>query len=345
MSIETKRIKNTQLPSMYFGCDPEFFLEKDGEVIGSEKLISENGLEFLGGLGTNKVIRDGIQTELNPAPNTCRQRVARNISRCFIALKEQITTDGTGIKVNFEQTRTITEKEMDSLSDDSKQFGCKESRSVAGENSKIAIKDASKYFKRSAGGHIHLSPPSYGKAMVQNDAERVIKLMDIIVGNTCVLLDRDKGNIERRKNYGKAGEFRLPSHGIEYRVLSNFWLRSYVLMSFVFSLTRFALHCYLNGHAERFFAVVDYDDIQKAINENDAELARKNFDKVKELFPIGDIDVNNPLTQKNLKKFDKFVEKGMDHWFKEDPLTHWKNVKPEGGSDGWEAFVEHTLSE
>jgi hypothetical protein len=62
-----------------------------------------------------------------------------------------------------------------------------------------------------------------------------------LVGNTCVLLDRDPRAAERRQIYGRAGEYRLPDHGLEYRTLSNFWLRAYPLFSLVMGLSRLAV--------------------------------------------------------------------------------------------------------
>ena len=77
---------------------------------------------------------------------------------------------------------------------------------------------------------------------LHEDPLLAVKILDIVVGNTCVIMDRAPSQVERRKVYGRAGEYRLPAHGIEYRTLSNFWLRSYQLTHLVFSLARFAIN-------------------------------------------------------------------------------------------------------
>ena len=83
-----------QFKSIVFGCDPEFFFSKNGEVIGAEKVIAENGLEYKRGdfedkkdgdtvsgysrgAGNSKIIIDGVQAELNPRANTCRALLAK----------------------------------------------------------------------------------------------------------------------------------------------------------------------------------------------------------------------------------------------------------------------------
>jgi hypothetical protein len=146
-----------------------------------------------------------------------------------------------------------------------------------------SLVDPEKYRIRSAAGHIHLGDASGSTTSSQwaalHSPDRLVPILDIIVGNTCVLLDRDPGNVERRRVYGRAGEYRTPPYGIEYRVLSNFWLRSYSLMSFVMSLSRFAVGLLtatihnggrkgVNYEAE-LLKLVNMDDIRRAINEND----------------------------------------------------------------------------
>lgn len=314
------------------GADPEFFFGKNGEVIGAEKVLPKEGL------GDGLIVIDGVQAEFNPRPSSCRESFASHLRDCFVHLNEQAKEKG--VQATFAQTVEVTEKEMSTLSKESRRFGCAPSRNAYKDSkNKITIKDASKYLYRSAGGHIHLGDDD--DRLVRDTLRRhrdVVRLLDIIVGNTCVLIDRDPGNIERRKVYGKAGEYRTPPHGLEYRTLSNFWLRCYPLMSFVTALARFAVNVALDPEAEkRILACVDMKDIRKAINTNDYELALSNFNKVKEA--ISSIhcnwEVTYPLQGDRIESFEYFAKKGLDHWFKEDPLQHWLK----GAALGWESFL------
>lgn len=90
---------------------------------------------------------------------------------------------------------------------------------------------------RGAGGHLHIS---FDQAVGSPEARlKMVRALDLVLGVPSVIHDDDK---ERRKYYGKAGAFRPkdlqendPYDGVEYRTLSNFWLRSESLMTFVYN--------------------------------------------------------------------------------------------------------------
>lgn len=350
--------------SVSFGCDPEFFFEKKGKIIGSEKVIDiKNGMILTPdmikvganratGSGETKLIVDGVQAELNPRPDTCRARLGNEISQCFRMLNNEMSKDPS-LKANFTTTVKITAKELDSLAEASKVFGCMPSKNTnISSISAAKSRDPKKYKYRSAGGHIHMgkSSSSYDPVnTVLKDPERLIQIMDIIVGNTCVLIDRDPGNKERRKVYGRAGEFRTPPHGVEYRTLSNFWLKSYPLMSLVMSLTRTAvsiLTCSTPGrdYERELLNLINPKKIQKAINSNNFELAKSNFEAIKpfleRITPEGD---SFALSPSRIPVFEYFYSKGINHWFKEDPIKHWINI-PEGHTCGWENFCSKIVT-
>lgn len=332
-----------------FGCDPEFFFTKNGKITGAEKVLPEHGVHYQRGAfgdingsvtdGESKVIIDGVQAELNPRPDTCRARLGNEISALFRTL--YTTMQEKGVEADFHPSVKITQEEMDTLSEKSKQFGCAPSKNAGGE-SKMSVTDASKYMYRSAGGHIHLGHRGDDeiKAVLENP-DLLIPVLDIIVGNTCVMIDRDPSNIERRKVYGKAGEYRTPPHGIEYRTLSNFWLRSYQLFSLVMGLSRLAVEICADGHAEKLLSMVDIAKVRKAINENDAYEARRNFEAVLpfvlSLTQYQSAD-HTPLHPDTIDLFEKFIDKDLDYWFEKDALKHWIEL-PEGHDTGFESFL------
>lgn len=347
------------------GCDPEFFFEQDGQVIGAEKVIGEKlPASQYAGSANNGFVMDGVQIELNPPAGHCREGLAGNIAAAFRALKLHLATRPE-IKATFTTCINLTKKELDSLSDAAKALGCAPSLNRADSKAAVTVNGATS-LKRSAGGHIHLGLSS----RLQRDGvrERLVDLLDILVGNTCVLLDRDPHAADRRKTYGRAGEYRLPKHGLEYRVLSNFWLRSYPLMSFVMGAAR---NCCIimehacqvedtknfekNGSDYRLYAwnpeaeilrLIGGEDglklVRKAINTNDYDLALANFNRIR------------PFIEKHLKgytglhpemfpNFDTFhslvKKKGIEAFFPTDPLTHWTTVSI--GGNGWEGFIRN----
>jgi hypothetical protein len=344
------------------GCDPEFFFStKRGRIIGSEKIIPKGGIKTL---NSSKVIIDGVQAELNPEADTCRQRLANNITMCFNKVKAELAKNKT-YKADFRQTIKVTKKELDSLAPESRVFGCMPSKNIHTPNSKIAVRDASKYPYRSGGGHIHIGIRENSNGSTSNsylkmneaikNPKRLVPMLDIIVGNTCVLIDRDPGNIERRQVYGKAGEFRTPKHGLEYRTLSNFWLQNYQLMSLVIGLARTAVLIISNSNKKCNFerkirSRVNMHQITKAINNNDFDLALKNFKRIKkvlkEIVPMqSETDRSNwPLNEKNIKDFEFFISKGKENWMKQDPLKHWTTLGNDNNKKiGWEDFLEKTI--
>ena len=365
--------KNKKLQFSYnvtLGCDPEFFFSGSrGQTTGAEKVLPEAGLVYppgttgkrdgdytsCGGVAASKIVIDGVQAELNPRPNTCRANLGNEISACFRQLHTELEKNGKKIGVSFKPLVNITQKELDSLSEKSKTFGCAPSTNLYQHaESKITV-DPKKYKKRSAGGHIHLGAVGgYGDS-VKNalaNVDEMVYMLDIIVGNTSVLLDRDPNNVERRKVYGRAGEYRAKSYGIEYRTLSNYWLQSYQLMSFVTGLARMAVHIVAQSSLKddgRNFAgeiknAVKKEDIVKAIQENDFALAYSNFLKIQDILTEIASDVYSyPINKVNINQFHWFVKKGISYWFKEDPFKHWITL-PEGHGRGFESFLTNKVS-
>jgi len=344
-----------------FGCDPEFFFSREGKILGAEKVVPKEGFSSFGGYGTDgkpsKIIIDGVQAELNPSPSHCRANLANEISRCFRQLHDEIKNDKT-LVVDFSPLVKVSKEEMDSLSEASKRFGCAPSNNFYDTTAKKStIKVNPKIYRyRSAGGHIHLGVNQNDPkaSSVLRDPKRITPLLDILVGNTCVLIDRDEGNIERRKVYGRAGETRSPAHGIEYRTLSNFWLRAYPLMSLAMGLARHAVAIVANSndknnYEKKLLSLVNMRSIRSAINRNSFDLAWRNFNKIEEfLMEItpGYSD-SYPVNPKNINKFRHFVKmvkkNGLEYWFKEDPLRHWIHL-PEGHGCGFGDFLNGAVA-
>lgn len=362
--------------NVVIGCDPEFFFSSNGHVVGSEKILPEQGLQYdpkkdySGPDGAHttppntesRFIIDGVQAELNPRPNTCRANLGNEIGACFRKLYKQLKENGRNVGVDFKPLVDISQEELDSLSEKSKVFGCAPSTNAYKSDDEAKIKvDPKKYLKRSAGGHIHLghnagywgggtTDEMMKKAL--SDPATTIPMLDLIVANTCVLIDRDPGNIERRKNYGRVGEYRLKDYGLEYRTLSNFWLRSYPLMSLVTGLCRMACHIVSqskegNDYVKALRDAVPQEDVYKAVQENDFELAYTNFKKIEPILleAAGYSYSNYPIASNHIQSFHYFIKRGLDHWFKpEDSLNHWMTMA-EGHGTGWESFLQTTVSQ
>lgn len=349
------------------GCDPEFFFTKDGKVIGSEAIIPKEGLRSGGYDQGGLTVIDGVQAELHPSPASCREILARGIRDCLITVNS--SAGSKGVKVDFRQVVDIEKEELDKMADENKKFGCSESMNThkAGINKVTTISaDPLKYLKRSAGGHIHMGAPktvevrtghtpdgfstwgtlSNSYFEVLKNPEHLVPILDILVGNTCVMLDTDPANKERRKNYGKAGEYRLPSYGLEYRTLSNFWLRGMPLFSFAFGLARQAVNLCQQStdehdYRKELMSLVSMSDIRKAINNNDKELATRNFARIEDFLLSITKDDNYgfyPLMPQTIKGFHKLVEDGIDKYFTQDTIDAWTQPR-DGYGGGFYQFI------
>lgn len=144
------------------------------------------------------------------------------------------------------------------------EFGCEPDYNAwtnGGENIKPDVNTN----LRTAGGHIHIG--------YNNSSEKVnmmlVKALDLFLSVPALFIDND---VDRRKLYGKAGAFRHKSYGVEYRSLSNFWLKDQQSVDWVFNQVQIAID-YINcgGIITEEEAIA----IQLSVNKNNLELAKE----------------------------------------------------------------------
>jgi len=132
---------------------------------------------------------------------------------------------------------------------------------------------------RSAGGHIHFGfSPNENllremEMSIQHLNVELIKLCDLYLGVPSILMDTDK---ERRKLYGKAGAFRHKPYGVEYRVLSSFWLDSKKHIAWAWNQSMRALERASEGD---FVKQADGEEIAYTINQASETSAKALCDK------------------------------------------------------------------
>lgn len=405
------------------GMDVELFLESsDGEIIGAEKVLGGSKGEYCAGgrdgnsSSKSKLIVDGVQAELNPMPSYCREVLYREICHLMSQIDKDVFKK-KNVKPKFDSVVEISKKEFDSLSEDSKVFGCMPSFDAhnSGTVDTITV-DPKKDMHRTAGGHIHIGGLSDSISVtvkggitdeckkckfnslglgcekpfnetfsldmdlhkiddetIKNAIKKIrpsidftdktfninlssidyalthplqtIPLIDLICGIPSILVDRDEYATTRRKAYGKAGNYRTPKHGLEYRTLSNFWIKSYPLMSLFTGLARTAILIiatdYDNGTTELenyMWKDIDKKDVVKAIHENNFELAREIFNKIyPRLIELQGREGNFPISESTIHGFMKMVVDGYKKFFKEDVIDEW--INPTYPSLGWEKFA------
>jgi hypothetical protein len=140
---------------------------------------------------------------------------------------------------------------------------------------------------RSCGGHIHVGHvEGDGNEFLLEPMGKVhvVRMMDLVHGIISVVMDDSPEAIERRKLYGKAGCHRPTDYGVEYRTLSNFWLKDPDLARLMDSLTGDVLKIVRENRHEQLVETIGKDAIVNTINNGDVETAKALFDDhVKEL--------------------------------------------------------------
>jgi hypothetical protein len=248
------------------GTDPEFFvLDSLGAVLPTRSFLQDKK-------HCPEMFYDGLQAEITTGGLTCLEQLSRVITDRLNVVSSYATRMAKGARITCQNSFKFTPAQMQTFSDEDVRFRCSTSLNIyddAGE-----LPEAREYPWRFAGGHIHIGcgrrPAPVLKAMV--------RALDGIVGVAGVSLARNFDNPERRRMYGRAGEFRIPKHGLEYRVLSNFWLCSPLIFHLVFELTRYA---YRIGEAGAFDLLYEgtEGEIRHCINRCDVSLACKLIER------------------------------------------------------------------
>jgi hypothetical protein len=252
------------LPTYYStGTDPEFFVTNDkGEVIPARN--------FLGSKKQSPTMFfDGLQAEITTrAGYTCLEVLSNDILGGLHKVDSLAKRSDKTARLVATNSFKFTKEQMAGFSDEDVRFRCSSSLNIYDDMGEIV--EARDYPWRFAGGHIHIGCNARSAPVIK----AMVRALDGIVGVAGVSLARNWDTAERRRMYGRAGEFRLPKHGLEYRVLSNFWLCSPLIYHLVFELTRYA---YRIGEAGAFDALYKgtEEEIRNCINRCDVGLATK----------------------------------------------------------------------
>ena len=136
----------------------------------------------------------------------------------------------------------FTAEELDN--EEAWKFGCDPDFNAWTRDINRTTKAENQYL-RSCGGHVHIGIKKLAENMF--DGPMFIKNLDATLGIYSLKYDKDR---ERRLLYGKAGAFRPKEYGVEYRVLSNFWVDNEEYRKKVWSFIIAAGTKYIKGDME-----------------------------------------------------------------------------------------------
>lgn len=204
-----------------FGCDPELFvLDANGTPVSAHGLFpgtkeNPHKVEF----GAIQV--DGMAAEFNIDPVTNFDDFDRNITEVLKQLKDFLPK---GYSLSAVPAIEFSKEVFDAAPDEAKELGCTpDFNAWTCSTNPPPCTDSNPYL-RTASGHLHIgwrdtgdfSEPAH--VLHCND---LVKQLDWYLGAWSLTKDEDA---RRRILYGKAGACRYKDYGVEYRVLSNFWI-------------------------------------------------------------------------------------------------------------------------
>lgn len=239
------------------GADPEIFVKKDGQFVSAHGLI-EGSKEAPKKVDKGAVQVDGMALEFNIDPARSEEEFVTNINTVLGIL--------SGMVPEYElakatPTAVFTQEYMDTQPEEAKLLGCDPDFSAY--TKKANGKPNGDRPMRTAAGHVHIGIGKFDTFSAQHIdlCSMITKELDVALGIPSLLMDNDD---LRRQMYGKAGAFRPKPYGLEYRVLSNFWVGNDDLAKWVYNTTVQTVTRIANGE---FLA--NNVDANAIINKND----------------------------------------------------------------------------
>jgi hypothetical protein len=207
-------------PNFLFGADPEgFVVDKNGKPVAPSMIpgTKDKPHKVDGGA----IQRDGMAAEFNvDAANTFKEW-NNNFEKVMKALEGFLPK---GHSMSWAPSVTFDENVFAKAPDEYKELGCSPDWNAWEEDLNPPPFCEDKPYLRTASGHIHIGwgeNYSLDDALHQRNCFDFVKQLDWFLGGWSLKYDPDP---TRRELYGRAGACRLKSYGVEYRVLSNFWV-------------------------------------------------------------------------------------------------------------------------
>ena len=250
--------------TILIGADPELFVKQQGEYVSGYGLIPGDKHN------PHKVDRgavqvDGMALEFNIDPSSSEQEFITNLDTVMSILKKMVPEH----EVVADPVAYFSEEYMSKQPAKALELGC--DPDYNGWNGQANEKPDMNLPFRTGAGHIHVGVTNGANPEDSQFHEvccAAVREMDFHLGLPSLFYDND---VKRREMYGKAGAFRPKSYGFEYRTLSNKWLSSKSLSSWVYKASQNCMSKFMGGAK----LADKYGDIQSIINGSDKNEAIK----------------------------------------------------------------------
>lgn len=261
------KIKNGM--NITIGADPEFFLKEKLRPVSAHDYLPIFGGKHNPLQVPNGAIQvDGTAVEFNITPAENEHEFVSHVDQVLLTLRDKIDSK---YDFHFFPTQTYSEDYFATIPFEAKELGCDPDFDAytLQPNPKPNVEST----MRTGSGHIHVGWTSgldVNSQAVMLDCAVLVKQLDAVLYPASRVWDKDT---KRSEMYGKPGAFRVKPYGVEYRVLSNAWLRYKPVQRWIFNSTVRAFELLTEG--------VQFDDTWKYI-KGDPYMMSRHLDKMRE---------------------------------------------------------------
>jgi hypothetical protein len=296
---------------MLIGADPEFFIvDNKFQIINAFRLIKKNKKNPLK-IKDFKFFYDNVAIEANFSPVNTKEQFVAKIDNMFLELRKITSPYNLSLQAYGELN------EIETKFPNTNEIGCEpDLNAYKFCYNKLPIKQVRENSGRTIGGHLHIGGLGEDAVLDPFMKPLFVYMLDLFVGIPSVLIDTSVDSYKRRKIFGKAGSYKSKKYGLEYRVLSPFWLSNPSLAELIYRLVEFVF----NGMNEKIYTKFwqfdetkmgsktkdaykcfgyDCDEVSNCINNMDINLAKKYYNFIHNFLPE---DIAHLLDQEIEKK-------------------------------------------
>jgi len=349
---EFKLHSTWSLPALSWGGDPEFVVMGEKGVLPAFEWLKEPVTVGGGDLPNTILHHDGFVAEITYGGRAtypyCLGRFADKTQQALVEMRDVVRRRHPTARITCESGVDV---DVDSATDEELRVLCGESENLYGL-APVKV-DPRKLKSRFAGCHWHLGL----EKGIRKHCPAIVGVLDGIVGCASVAMLRGLEDAGRREYYGMAGEYRLPEHGLEYRVLSSALFISPVVWHAIGELIRVSYEGGLIGAELEAPTDLVIDTIQELDVKKALEVWEMNRGVIKELFSartgrrtgltsVGD-EIKKPPTEHEksplFSKIETLVKKGAKEFFK--PSNMERAWRLDGGWQSEGAFLNGCVKE
>jgi hypothetical protein len=317
------------------GWDPEMFvLHGDGSLFPAFEFLPPKEKALKPTTYSSPSFWDGFQAEFNTYPASCHQVGFSLLHRGLYDIREKARLKDKDARLTLQNVFELPPAVLFSAPKECVSLGCQPSMNAYG-TPQFSVDDPTQFPYRMAGGHIHFQTSDRSPEM----QARMAKCMDFLLTIPTVGMFAEIDDPRRRQFYGRAGEYRPTSYGLEYRTLSNAWLGCPQVGHILMELARLAAGLAFTNFSIEQAKLTD-DDVRSIIDSCDVSGARAVFTKHRALWSsvlgsFGHFDAFSTMVNKGVESIYPTFRNVESNW----ELTNGAGIQSFHGSwHEWRAF-------